>query len=171
MVLAFFKRRVVLGILFTVILALMFAPLVRSYVKQRGEIAAARQEVQERQQAIAELEAAILRWEDPEYVKQQARERLMFVQPGDTQYLVVDDTPGRKGGFVPDPNAPVSVEPTPSVPVVVPTEPVASSAPEATKPVPGAAKPSATKNPKKPVKSTASSTKAPKTPKATSSNG
>ena len=31
------------------------------------------------------------RWKDPAYVETQARERLMFVYPGDITYLVIDD--------------------------------------------------------------------------------
>jgi hypothetical protein len=41
----------------------------------------------------AALESArqeLLLWQDPEYIKSQARERLHFVLPGERQYIVVE---------------------------------------------------------------------------------
>jgi hypothetical protein len=37
-----------------------------------------------------------MRWQDPDYVKAQARERLHFVMPGERQYIVTG-TPNGEG--------------------------------------------------------------------------
>jgi hypothetical protein len=36
----------------------------------------------------------LLQWQDPEYVKAQARERLHFVMPGERQYIVTGTPKG-----------------------------------------------------------------------------
>lgn len=64
------------------------APTLRVYLNQSLEISAARQDIAEQQRTKAEYEELIDRWEDPEFVKQQARDRLDLVMPGETLYMV-----------------------------------------------------------------------------------
>ena len=61
----------------------------RVYLKQERAIASAQQEIAEHQDAIAALTDEINRWEDPSFVKAQARERLGWVMPGETGYVVI----------------------------------------------------------------------------------
>ncbi|MBK9476780.1 MAG: septum formation initiator family protein [Tetrasphaera sp.] len=68
---------------------------VAGYVNQRSEIAAMREQVREQQRRVAQLHADMLRWQDPAYVEQQARERLKFVRVGERSYTVIDAQPPR----------------------------------------------------------------------------
>jgi hypothetical protein len=45
----------------------------------------------ESEQQVLALEEQRERWKDPAFVETQARERLLFVYPGDITYLVIDD--------------------------------------------------------------------------------
>jgi hypothetical protein len=47
--------------------------------------------LEESNEAVISLEAQRERWRDPAFVETQARERLLFVYPGDITYLVIDD--------------------------------------------------------------------------------
>lgn len=76
-------------------LAISLAYPLREYLAQRAEIADYRAKVAMQTKRVAELEAARDRWRDPAYVRTQARQRLHFVLPGETQYVVLepDDAP------------------------------------------------------------------------------
>ena len=71
-------------------LAISLAYPLREYLAQRGEIADYEAQVASQSKRVAELEAARDRWRDPAYVRAQARERLHFVMPGETQYVVLE---------------------------------------------------------------------------------
>ncbi|GAB3258271.1 FtsB family cell division protein [Arthrobacter pigmenti] len=67
----------------------ILAPTVQTYVEQRMEINALQQDIAAQQSEQQRLQTQLSRWEDPAYIKQQARERLFLVMPGETRYLVV----------------------------------------------------------------------------------
>ena len=71
------------------ILMISYASSLRIYFTQRRDIAATRAEIGARQQTIEELQAELARWDDVEYVKTQARDRLGWVVPGEIGYRVV----------------------------------------------------------------------------------
>lgn len=52
-----------------------------------------RTKVAEQQQRVLDLQVQRKRWDDPAYVRAQARERLHYVLPGETSYVVVDGQP------------------------------------------------------------------------------
>lgn len=70
---------------------IVLAPSLRILVEQQQEIAALEQRVAEQQAVVDELQTDIDRWQDPAYIEAQARDRLLYVYPGDITYLVVDD--------------------------------------------------------------------------------
>jgi cell division protein FtsB len=80
-------------------LAISLAYPLREYLAQRGEIGEYRARVAEQEQRVAELEKARERWEDPAYVEAQARDRLRYVMPGETSYVVLeaDEAPAPDG--------------------------------------------------------------------------
>ena len=80
------------------VLTISYASSLRIYFAQAHEIASAQAEIAERQQRIAELQGGLGRWNDPEYVRTQARERLGWVVPGETGYQVVDGDGNPLGG-------------------------------------------------------------------------
>lgn len=72
------------------ILTISYASSLRIYFAQASDIAQVKAEIAERETRIAELQGGLARWQDPAYVRTQARERLGWVVPGETGYKVVD---------------------------------------------------------------------------------
>lgn len=80
------RSLVVIAVIF--IAATLMAPTLRVFLNQSLEIAAAEQDIEDQQRQKAEYEDRIARWEDPDFVRQQARDRLDLVMPGETLYMV-----------------------------------------------------------------------------------
>jgi cell division protein FtsB len=72
------------------LLAISLAYPLREYLAQRGDIGSVRAQVAEEQKSVTELRAEQKRWADPAFVERQARERLHFVMPGETSYVVLE---------------------------------------------------------------------------------
>jgi cell division protein FtsB len=82
-------RRATVLVLVVVVLAISFGQSLRIYLSQQHDLAVAQQQIRDRSAQIAGLESELARWNDPEYVKAQARDRLGWVMPGETGYRVV----------------------------------------------------------------------------------
>jgi cell division protein FtsB len=78
------------------IFALVLAPPIQHYFTQRAQINALQAQVDSDRAALEAARLELMRWQDPEYVKAQARERLHFVMPGERQYIVTG-TPNGNG--------------------------------------------------------------------------
>jgi cell division protein FtsB len=63
---------------------------IRQYISQRSDIADQRREAETAGRELDRLRDQKARWQDPEYVRQQARRHLHFVAPGETGYIVQD---------------------------------------------------------------------------------
>jgi len=74
------------------VLALTIAPPVKHYFTQRAQISALKSQLSADNSALQKARQELLLWQDPEYVKSQARERLHFVLPGERQYIVIDNS-------------------------------------------------------------------------------
>ncbi|MEO3932427.1 septum formation initiator family protein [Micrococcaceae bacterium Sec7.4] len=76
--------------LFVVMIAItiMLAPTVKIFFEKRAEIAALQADISAKQSQQNELRRQVSRWQDPNYVKQQARDRINMVMPGETGYWV-----------------------------------------------------------------------------------
>ena len=72
------------------LLALTIAPPVKHYFTQRAQINALKAQLSADNTALQQAREELLLWQDPEYVKSQARERLHFVLPGERQYIVTE---------------------------------------------------------------------------------
>ena len=72
------------------ILALTIAPPVKHYFTQRAQISALKAQLSADNTALEKAREELTLWQDPEYIKSQARERLHFVLPGERQYIVTD---------------------------------------------------------------------------------
>jgi cell division protein FtsB len=82
-------------------LAISLAYPLREYLAQRGDIADVRAQVAEQEQRVADLEHQRSQWRKPAFVERQARERLHFVMPGETSYVVLEpDEAPAPGGAV-----------------------------------------------------------------------
>ncbi|MCD9196907.1 FtsB family cell division protein [Aeromicrobium wangtongii] len=100
-------------ILLSVVLLLIasYTSTLHAWWQQRSDIQSTRAEIVMRKQAIAELEDQIARWEDPAYVKQQAKERFGWVSPGEVGYRVIGSDGKVQGTDVPTLDAPTLAAP------------------------------------------------------------
>ena len=72
---------------------LVIAPTLHLYVDQQHQIAGLEKSNADTASKVADLKKQEADWQDPDYIKAQARQRLLFVMPGETSYLVIDDRP------------------------------------------------------------------------------
>ena len=68
------------------------------YFSQRAQINQLQSEVNSNQKELEDARRELSQWQDPEYVKSQARSRLHFVMPGERKYIItgtenLDDSP------------------------------------------------------------------------------
>ncbi|MET7441981.1 FtsB family cell division protein [Streptomyces sp. NPDC004082] len=63
---------------------------IRQYVSQRAEVAELERQQDEARQRVEELRDLKARWKDDAYAEQQIRQRLHYVMPGETGYIVID---------------------------------------------------------------------------------
>lgn len=61
----------------------------RQYIAQRSDIADQRRLARQAQQRVEQLREAKARWQDPAFVRTQAREHLHYVMPGETGYTML----------------------------------------------------------------------------------
>lgn len=83
----FSGRLLALAVVLIAVIVLL-APSVSRYLQQQGELDALRADITRQQQAQADYQSELARWDDPAFVRQQARERIFLVMPGETRYLV-----------------------------------------------------------------------------------
>ncbi|WOQ16094.1 FtsB family cell division protein [Raineyella sp. W15-4] len=81
-------RLVLLGTVVGV-LVISAAASLQIYFRQQRQLAELRTAITQRQQAIDDLNRQLASWNDPAYVRQQARQRLGWVMPGETGYRVI----------------------------------------------------------------------------------
>lgn len=71
--------------------ALILSPNISTFVQQQREIAQLRESVRQHREAVDTIDAERSRWKDPAYVRAQARDRLSYVLPGETQLSIISD--------------------------------------------------------------------------------
>ena len=72
------------------LLTISYASSLRAYLDQRSHIGDLKGQIALREARIDDLEREKRRWEDPAFVRQQARD-LNYVMPGETAYVVLDE--------------------------------------------------------------------------------
>ncbi|WP_028803895.1 FtsB family cell division protein [Streptomyces sp. 142MFCol3.1] len=75
-------------VLCSLIVALAYP--IRQYVSQRAEIADVERQREQARRRVEQLRDLKARWRDDAYAEQQIRDRLHYVMPGETGYIVVD---------------------------------------------------------------------------------
>jgi cell division protein FtsB len=85
--------RAALLALVTCALVVALAYPMRQYVAQSSDIAEQRRAARQARERVEQLRQEKARWQDPEYVRTQAREHLHYVVPGETGYLVPAPAP------------------------------------------------------------------------------
>jgi cell division protein FtsB len=81
----------ILVLLLIVVFVVVLAPGLRIYLEQRQQIADLQANVASQQTNLGTLQDERARWDDPAYIRSQARDRLFYVMPGEYSYLVLDD--------------------------------------------------------------------------------
>ncbi len=96
------------------VLTVSYASSMRAYLHQRSHIQDVKAQIAERQADLVALEREKRRWEDPAYVRAQARKRFGYVLPGETgvQVIDVDGNPLGSTASLPDPADLGADEPT-----------------------------------------------------------
>lgn len=84
---AFSGRMLALAVVMIAI-TVMLAPTVKIFFDKKAEIDALNADIAARQAEGDALRQQVSRWQDPNYVKQQARDRINMVMPGETGYWV-----------------------------------------------------------------------------------
>jgi cell division protein FtsB len=82
---------VMLGVM--VLAVLVLAPTIRLYTSQQQQISKLQAQNDAQKSEVDKLDQQITDWDDPDYVKAQARDRLLYVMPGETSYLIINDLP------------------------------------------------------------------------------
>ncbi|BCW66172.1 hypothetical protein NicSoilB4_09350 [Arthrobacter sp. NicSoilB4] len=95
-----FSGRMLALLVVMIAITIMLAPTVKIFFEKRAEIAALQADIAAKQSQQDDLRRQVSRWQDPNYVKQQARDRINMVMPGETGYWVFgSDLPaGSPGG-------------------------------------------------------------------------
>ena len=81
--------RAMVLVLVLALLTISYASSMKAYLQQRSHISDLKDQIALREASIDDLEREKRRWEDPAFVRQQAR-GLNYVMPGETAYVVLD---------------------------------------------------------------------------------
>ncbi|MFE7630960.1 septum formation initiator family protein [Kocuria sp. NPDC057446] len=84
-----FSGRFLILTLVAVLIVFLAAPTTKIFLEQRAEIAQLERAIADMEAQQASLEDQVDQWSDETYVKQRARDRLLYVMPGERSYLVV----------------------------------------------------------------------------------
>ena len=96
-----FDARNALVLVMIVVGVVTVAPNVQTFFSYRQQIADMQAQVDAEKKELANMIVERKRWDDPVYVRSQARQRLYYVLPGEVSYLVMDagsvDTSDKSG--------------------------------------------------------------------------
>jgi cell division protein FtsB len=84
-----FTGRAAVLVLVLAVLTVSYASSLRAYLQQRSHIGDLRVQIAEREASIDDLEREKKRWDDPAYVKAQARARFGYLMPGESGFEVI----------------------------------------------------------------------------------
>src|SRR3954464_8435212 len=84
-----FTGRAMVLVLVLSVLTISYASSLKAYFQQHSQIQELRAQIASSESSIHELEGEKQRWQDPAYVKEQARARFGYLMPGQTSYVVI----------------------------------------------------------------------------------
>ncbi len=85
-----FTGRAVVLVLVLLVLMMSYASSMKAYLRQRAHIDSLKAQIVEQERRIDVLQREKERWQDPAFVRMQARERFGYALPGETSFVVVD---------------------------------------------------------------------------------
>lgn len=86
-----FSGFTVLIVALIVVGGVTISPTLSTFVNQQRENAELREAVRLQHERVNEADAERAKWQDPAYVRSQARGRLFYVMPGETQLSIIED--------------------------------------------------------------------------------
>ena len=86
-----FTGRAAILVLVVAVLMVSYASSLRAYFEQRDHLASLHADIAASEAEIASLEREKARWDDPSFVRSQARLRFGWVLPGEIGYQVLDE--------------------------------------------------------------------------------
>jgi cell division protein FtsB len=109
-----FTGRAMVLVLVISVLTISYASSLKAYFQQHSQIQQLRGQIASSESDIHRLESEKARWNDPAYVREQARARFGYLMPGQTSYVVVgeDGKPLAAQSTLSDPGTNTSVTPT-----------------------------------------------------------
>lgn len=84
-----FTGRAAVLVLVLAVLTVSYASSLRAYLQQRALIGDLKAQISEREASIGDLEREKQRWDDPAYVRAQARARFGYLMPGEAGFEVI----------------------------------------------------------------------------------
>jgi TolA-binding protein len=96
------------------VLTISYASSMKAYFQQHSQIQDLRAQIASSESSIQSLESEKQRWQDPAYVKEQARARFGYLMPGQTSYVVLgaDGKPLAAQATLTDPRTTTTKTPT-----------------------------------------------------------
>jgi cell division protein FtsB len=96
------------------VLTISYASSLKAYFQQHSQIQELRSQIASSESDIQRLETEKARWNDPAYVREQARARFGYLMPGQTSYVVIgpDGKPLATQSTLSDPRTHTSTTPT-----------------------------------------------------------
>jgi cell division protein FtsB len=92
-----------------VLFVVVLAPSLRTLIQQQEQISQKQHEVAAQKSDVAQKKKDVARWDDPAYIEAQARDRLLYVYPGEQSFLVMGEgTTSADGKPTTDSGTPVS---------------------------------------------------------------
>jgi cell division protein FtsB len=79
-----------------VLFVVVLAPSLRTLIQQQEQIAQQQHEVAAQKSDVAQKKKDVARWDDPAYIEAQARDRLLYVYPGEQSFLVMGEGSGTR---------------------------------------------------------------------------
>jgi cell division protein FtsB len=109
-----FTGRAMVMVMVLSVLTISYASSLKAYFQQRGQLQQLKSQIAASQSDITSLETEKARWQDPAYLKEQARSRFGYLMPGETSYVVLgaDGKPLQSAGRLSDPRTSVTRTPT-----------------------------------------------------------
>ena len=110
-----FTGRMMVLVLVLSVLTISYASSLKAYFQQHSQIVQLRSQIASSETDIQRLDAERARWDDPAYVREQARARFGYLMPGQTSYVVIgqDGKPLAAQSTLSDPRTSSASTPTP----------------------------------------------------------
>ncbi len=109
-----FTGRMMVLVLVLSVLTISYASSLKAYFQQHSQIQQLRSQIASSESDIGRLQSEKAQWQDPAYVREQARARFGYLMPGQTSYVVIgqDGKPLAAQSTLSDPRTSTTSTPT-----------------------------------------------------------